>query len=221
MTMTTSLATLATTHPAASRVFHRFGLDFCCGGRQPLADACRAKGLDPEAVLAAITAEDASTDLPRWDKAPFPELIRFIIERYHYSLRLELPALIALATKVEHRHADKADCPHGLADLLEVLHERVLDHLAKEERVLFPMILERAGAGVGGPVRGLEDEHADHAQNLRRIRQFTHNFTPPLEACTSWRALYLRLEALEENFMNHVHLENNVLFVRALEGWEV
>ena len=98
MTMTTSLATLATTHPAASRVFHRFGLDFCCGGRQPLADACRAKGLDPEAVLAAITVEETSTDLPRWDKAPIPDLNRFLSERYDFSLRLEFPALSALAT---------------------------------------------------------------------------------------------------------------------------
>ena len=219
MMTTSTLATLATTHPAASRVFHRMGLDYCCGGRQALSDACRAKGLDPDAVLTAIAAEESSADLPRWDTAPIPDLIRFIVERYHDSLRAELPELIALAARVETRHADKPDCPRGLSALLEVVHERVVEHLEKEERVLFPMILEHIGAGIGGPIRVLEAEHTEHAHNLGRLRQFTHDYTPPAEACTSWRALYLRLAALQEDLMEHIHLENNVLFVRAQEGW--
>ena len=219
MTTTPTLATLATTRPAASRVFQRLGLDYCCGGRRAFNDACLAKGLDPDAVMSSIEAEEASTDLPRWDLAPLPDLIRFIVRRYHDPLRDELPALVDLAAHLERRHAERPDCPHGLRALLEVLHERVLEHLAKEERVLFPMILERAGAGIGGPVRVLEDEHTDHAVNLGRIRQLTHDFTPPSDACPTWRALYLRLAALEEEFHDHVHLENNVLFVRALQGW--
>jgi len=136
-------------------------------------------------------------------------------------LRAELPALVALAGRVEQRHADKADCPRGLSALLDVVHDRMLEHLEKEERVLFPMILEHSGAGLGGPVRVLEDEHLDHARNLGRIRQLTHDYTPPADACTSWQALYLRLQSLEHDLHDHVHLENNVLFVRALEGWEV
>jgi len=215
----TTLANLATTYPAASRVFQRIGLDYCCGGRTALSEACRARGLDTGAVVSAIEAEEAGSSLPRWDTAPIPDLIDFIITQYHEPLRAELPALIDLAAKVERRHAERPDVPRGLRAILDVLHERTLEHLMKEERVLFPMILEHIGAGVRGPVRVLEAEHEDHAHNLRRIRQLTHNFTPPADACTSWRALYLRLEAFEEDFHNHVHLENNVLFVRALEGW--
>jgi regulator of cell morphogenesis and NO signaling len=218
MTTTSTLAELATTHPAASRVFQRFGLDYCCGGRRPLADVCESKGLDPDTILSAIADEEARVDLPRWDRAPIPELITFIVERYHQALRNELPALIAQAARVENRHGDKPGCPHGLRDLLAAMHVDVLAHLEKEERVLFPMILDGYGARVGGPVRVLEAEHDGHGANLERIRQLTNNLTPPAHACPTWRALYLRLDALERELMDHVHLENNVLFPRALEG---
>src|SRR5262245_22967351 len=221
MTTSSTLASLATTHPAASRVFQRAGLDYCRGGRQALSDACATKGLDPDAILSAIAAEEAGADLPRWDTAPVADLIHFIVHRYHDTLRSELPALIALAGRVERRHADSPACPHGLRDLLECLHERVLEHLDKEERILFPMILDNFGAKAAGPVRVMEDEHEEHGRNLGRIRQFTNDFTAPPNACTSWLALYLRLAALEADFMDHVHLENNVLFVRALGRQEL
>ena len=220
MTTTSTLASLATTHPAASRVFRRAGLDYCCGGRQTLSDACASRGLEPEAILSAIAAEETSGDLRRWDTAPLPDLVDFIIHRYHDALRSELPALISLADRVERRHANTPDCPRGLRDLLECLHERVLEHLEKEERILFPMILDNFGARAAGPVRVLEEEHEEHGRNLGRIRQFTNDFTAPPHACTSWRALYLRLAALEADFKDHVHLENHVLFVRALEAQE-
>jgi regulator of cell morphogenesis and NO signaling len=220
MTTTSTLADLAIAHPAASRVFQRVGLDYCCGGRKALAEACASKGLDADAILSAITAEEARADLPHWGTAPLSELIHFIVERYHEPLRAELPALISQAARVEHRHANTAGCPRGLRDLLECMHERVLEHLEKEERVLFPMILDRFGKRAAGPVRVLEEEHDEHGRNLGRIRQFTNNFTPPPLACATWRALYLRLAALESELMDHIHLENNVLFPRALQGRE-
>jgi regulator of cell morphogenesis and NO signaling len=216
MTTRSTLADLAATHPAASRVFQRVGLDYCCGGREALSDACASKGLDPDAILLAITAEETRADLPRWDTAPLAELIRFIVERYHEPLRAELPALVSMAARVERRHASTPGCPHGLSGLLECLHERVLEHLDKEERVLFPMILEGLGRRASGPVRVVEEEHDEHGRSLRRLRQFTHDFTPPPPACATWRALYGRLAALESELMDHIHLENNVLFPRAL-----
>jgi regulator of cell morphogenesis and NO signaling len=216
MTTASTLADLATRHPAASRVFHRYGLDYCCGGRRSLAAVCSTRGLDPEAVLTAIADEESRADLPRWDTAPLPELVRFIVERYHQGLRSELPALISLAARVENRHAAAAECPRGLRDLLECLHERVLEHLEKEERVLFPMILDGTGTRASGPMRVLEEEHDEHGRGLGRIRQLTNDFTPPDGACPTWRALYLRLAALEAELMDHVHLENHVLFPRAL-----
>jgi regulator of cell morphogenesis and NO signaling len=218
MTTTSTLAELATTHPAASRVFQRFGLDYCCGGRKPLADVCASKGLDATKVLTAIAEEEARVDLPRWDNSPLPELIQFIVDRYHQRLRADFPWLIAQAARVENRHDDKPGCPHGLRDLLEGMHQSVLAHLEKEERVVFPMILDGYGRRAAGPVRILEAEHDDHAAHLARVRHLTDNLTPPAHACPTWRALYLRLGELERELMDHIHLEHNVLFPRALEA---
>jgi regulator of cell morphogenesis and NO signaling len=219
METTTTLADLATTHPAASRVFHRYGLDFCCGGRRPLAEACRERGLDEVAIVDAIERESAAdTSSPRWDIAPIADLVAFIVARYHERLRDELPQLVALARKVEAKHADKAACPRGLTSHLVAVHENVLLHLAKEERVLFPLILEGVGRMAAGPVRVMEQEHDDHRDALLRTRSLTSDFNAPAEACTSWRALYLRLDALEADLMEHIHLENHVLFTRVLRG---
>jgi regulator of cell morphogenesis and NO signaling len=219
MTTTTTLASLATTHPAASRVFKRSGLDYCCGGGQTLADACAKRGIDPREVLTAIAAEEETVDLQRWDTAPLGELVAFIVHRYHDSLRTELPALIAMADRVERRHAATPGCPTGLRDLLECLHERVIEHIEKEERVLFPLILGHC-PGIDTPVHVLLEEHDEHGRDLNSLRLFTNGYTAPPQACPTWRALYLRLDTFETDLMQHIHLENHVLFTRALQESE-
>jgi regulator of cell morphogenesis and NO signaling len=119
----------------------------CCHGRRPLAEACAERGLEADRLLAEIATEEAATPaLTRWDERPLPELVEHIVDFYHRRLRAELPELVALAAKVEARHADKATCPRGLGAHLEEVQRSVLEHLAKEEQILFPMILGgRAG----------------------------------------------------------------------------
>jgi regulator of cell morphogenesis and NO signaling len=217
MTASSTLADLAVTHPGAARVFHRHGLDFCCGGRQPLATVCAERGLDADAVLADIDREGAMPgDERRWDLEPLTALIAFIVTTYHRRLREAFPDLVRMAATVEARHAAKADCPKGLAAQLTAMHDEVLEHLAKEEQVLFPLILSGQGRMAIGPVHVLEMEHEAHARNLQIVRQITHDLQPPAEACPTWRALYLQLQALEQELMVHIHLENHVLFSRAL-----
>lgn len=217
MTSSTTLADLATAHPAAARVFYRHGLDFCCGGRRALSAVCAERGLDADAVIAAIESEERfPDDNQRWDLQPLTELIAFIVNTYHRRLRESLPELIRMAGKVEMRHADKVSCPRGLATHLVAMHESVLEHLAKEEQVLFPLIANGQGRVVAGPVHVMEKEHEEHARALQIIRRLTSNFESPADACVTWRALYLGLQQLEEELMLHVHLENNVLFRRAL-----
>jgi regulator of cell morphogenesis and NO signaling len=143
-------------------------------------------------------------------------LVAFIVNTYHRRLRESLPELIRMATKVEMRHADKASCPRGLAAHLIAMHESMLEHLAKEEQVLFPLIANGQGRVAAGPVHVMEMEHEEHARALQTLRRLTTDFTPPADACVTWRALYLGLQQLEEELMLHVHLENNVLFRRAL-----
>ena len=213
-----TLAELAIERPAASRIFQRLGLDYCCGGKRPLAEVCAEGNLDADEVLARIAAEDPESDSPRWSDRPVTDLVDFIVNHYHARLREELPELVALAHRVEQRHGDKPSCPRGLTDHLEAVHAAVLDHLAKEEQILFPLIVRGEAEMAAGPVEVMEYEHDDHGRNLAIIRELTDNLTAPEEACTSWRALYLRLDALEAELMEHIHLENHVLFPRALNA---
>ncbi len=215
-TKTATLAEFAVSSPGATKVFLAHGLDFCCGGQRPLADACAEKGLDVEAILRAIDAADRSAgDLTRWANRPVSELADFIEGYYHARLRTEIPRLIELAEKVEKVHADKPTCPRGLATHLCTMQAGVLDHLAKEEGVLFPLIRAGRGRMAGGPIHVMEQEHEDHGRALERLRELTANLTAPAEACATWRALYVRLGRLSDELMEHIHLENNVLFPRA------
>jgi regulator of cell morphogenesis and NO signaling len=213
----TTLAELAVAHPAAARIFYEHRLDFCCGGRRSLADACRERGLDAQSVLDDIARADAdAAPGVRWDLAPLPDLVDHIVRHYHHGLRDTLPNVIRMARKVESRHGDKPSCPVRLADHLEKVQASVLDHLEKEEAIVFPAIARGTGARAAGPMHVLEVEHEHHKADLMRIRALTADLVPPPEACTTWRALYVALQRLEQDLMEHIHLENNVLFRRAL-----
>jgi regulator of cell morphogenesis and NO signaling len=217
MTEKTTLAELAVTHGGASRVFHQHRLDFCCNGRRSLADACAERGLDASALLTEIAREAAISPTTRnWATEPLPALVSHIVSTYHARLREVMPDLIRMARKVEARHGDKPTCPTGLTALLASMHEEVLDHLQKEEQILFPLIASGYGSRASGPVMAMEHEHEGHRENLLRLRALTDDLTPPLEACTTWRALYLGMQQLERELMEHINLENNVLFPRAL-----
>jgi regulator of cell morphogenesis and NO signaling len=214
-----TLGEMAVQHPAATRVFWRHKLDFCCGGQQSFTEACREAGLDEHAIADEIDREETRGDAPaRWDERPLPELIDHIFVRYHEPLRRTLPVLVELARKVESRHADKATCPRGLAALLAEVESSVADHLAKEEQILFPLIKAGRGAQAQMPIRVMYQEHEDHGANLHKIRALTNDLQEPEEACESWRALYASLRELEAELQEHIHLENNVLFPRALQG---
>ena len=217
LTTQTTLAELAVKQPSASRVFQRYRLDFCCHGNRPLQEACDEYGLAPESVLAEIESEGRkSGNISRWEERPLSELIAWIVNYYHRRLRAEIPLLVAMAARVEQVHREKAACPRGLAGHLEAMHVAVLEHLFKEEAVLFPMIDAGAGSRAAAPVHMMEIEHEDHGETLRTIRKLTSNFTIPPEACATWIALYQRLEEFEAELMEHIHLENNILFRRAL-----
>lgn len=214
-----TLAELATSLPSASRVFHRHALDFCCNGRRTVAEACAQKRLDADRLVAELRAADAAGAAAAaidWTTRPLDELIDHVLGSYHEPHRDELRRLVAMAKKVEAVHADKPGCPHGLTALLTAVGEELEAHMQKEELVLFPAIRRGDGHHMAAAVRAMEQEHDDHGDNLTRLRQRTGDFTPPREACNTWRALYLGLAELELELMRHIHLENHVLFPRAV-----
>lgn len=214
-----TLADLAVRHAGASRVFYRLGLDFCCHGRVRLDEACAKHELETDRVIEQLQAAIAQAPAePRISEAPMPELIDHLLERFHADHREEVPRLLAMARKVEEVHADKPTCPRGLAAHLARMAEELEEHMQKEEQVLFPMLLAGRGAMAGMPISIMEEEHRDHAKNLERLRALAHDFQPPEDACNTWQALYLGLAELEQQLMEHIHLENNALFPRALNG---
>ncbi len=205
------LGEIATALPGATAVLHRHRLDFCCGGGATLAEAAAKRGLDAAAIAAELAAlEPGASELPQETEA----LIALILERFHAGHRRDLPELIRLARKVEAVHRERADAPAGLADLLEETAAELESHMQKEESVLFPMMLRGSHPMIGMPISMMRHEHDDHGANLERLAALTGDFTPPADACRTWRALYAGLDRLREELMLHIHTENNVLFPR-------
>jgi regulator of cell morphogenesis and NO signaling len=150
---------------------------------------------------------------------PLAELADYIETRYHETLRRDVPPLLAAARKVERVHAAKPAVPTGLADVLGVFWDEMQHHMLKEEQIVFP-IIRNGGRGdfIAVPIGVLEREHDHHGRTLAEIRTLTNDFTLPPHACATWRALYDGLANLEAELMQHIHLENNALFPRAIHG---
>ena len=172
-------------------------------------------------MLAEIARETAPAGAPeaRWDTAPLAELIAHIVETYHRPLDLELPRLDAMAEKVLAVHHDKdPEMLAGVRETVQALRADLEPHLQKEERILFPLILAGHGAAAAPPVSVMRAEHDAVGALLARLRALTRGYAVPAEACNTWRALWHGCAALERDLHAHIHLENNVLFPRALAG---
>ncbi len=217
-TLTLSLSDIAIQWPGATRIFGRLGLDFCCGGRRTLDAACREAGLDARAVLDDLAAgrDRATVDLTRWATAPLAELVAHLTGVVHARLRDDLPELVRLAAAVDRAHAQHARYSAEVTPLLIDLTADLLEHLEVEENILFPQVLAAHADASGATIRGLEDDHQRAGAALARLRELTHAFTAPADACPTWRALMSELARFAQELTEHVHLENNVLFPRAL-----
>jgi len=203
------LGAIAQQIPGATAVLRRHKLDFCCGGDATLAVAARERGDDAAKIAAELRAlAPLPADAPEEAEA----LIDHILERYHETHRRELPELILMARKVEEVHAGHAELPRGLSLLLEHIAEAIEEHMQKEERILFPMIRAGLGRVAVGPIAVMRHEHVEHGERLRQLEELTRDHTPPADACTTWCALYAGTRKLVDDVMQHIHLENNVLF---------
>tara|TARA_R110002094_G_scaffold149604_5_gene138194 strand:- start:388 stop:1065 length:678 start_codon:yes stop_codon:yes gene_type:complete len=214
-----TLAQLATARAGASRVFHRYNLDFCCHGQISLNEACAKKSIDVDQLIREVEAEERVAEpVEPWGERALAAVVEHIISHFHEPHRAELPRLLEMAQRVEKVHADKASCPHGLAKVIANLKADLIQHMEKEEQILFPMIVRGDGANAAAPIQVMEQEHVDAGDALTAIRKLTTDYQPPADACGTWRALYLGLDEFEQDLMKHVHLENYVLFPRALRS---
>lgn len=212
---------IAASLPSAARVFHRHGIDFCCGGKRTLTDACRARGIDPRTVTLELLDEAREQPpLPRWEDRPVRDLIEHIVATHHRPLPGELDRLEHLARKVASVHGSARPEIEldGIVDSVLRLRGDLLPHLEKEEEILFPWILLGRQPPPAGPVEVMEAEHEAVGDLLAELRARTGDYHLPPGACASWTALWQGLEALETDLHQHIHLENNVLHPRALGG---
>jgi regulator of cell morphogenesis and NO signaling len=201
------LSALATDIPGATAVFRKYKLDFCCGGAATLSDAALTKGLNAETIAEELKAlAPGETDAPREPKA----LIAHILARFHEVHRRELPELIRLAKRVEAVHGARTDAPKGLASLLQSFALELEAHMQKEEFVLFPLMEDGGHPAIEHPIAAMRAEHQDAGDQLKRLEPFA--VAPPADACATWRALNAGLAKFSDDLMNHIHLENNVLF---------
>jgi regulator of cell morphogenesis and NO signaling len=230
ITAATHVAEIAIADPGTIKVFQQHHIDFCCGGRLPLAEACSRHGLDAEVILAELRAVGESpAPEPRWETEPLTALVEHIQARYHRPLRDELPRLQAMLAKVVSRHGQHLpEVLLPLAATFEGLQEELLVHMAKEDAVLFPAIVASEGTlahdgnpwqpwlAIEGPVPVMEQEHENAGAALAKMRDLTGGYTAPEWACPTFRGLYHGLAQLEADMHVHVHLENHVLFPRAV-----
>jgi regulator of cell morphogenesis and NO signaling len=217
----TPIRDIVVEQPGRARVFERLGLDYCCQGSQPLSDACHAAGLEVEQVRRELEASDQDDHWEEdWSAAPLGRLIEHIVEIHHHFLRSELPRLERLMTKVALHHGLRYYALLDVAETFLAMKAELLDHMDKEEQVLFPMIRqleagEPAPLTVNNPVAVMEVEHRHVGEALQHMRRLTNNFTPPPDGCPAFQALMTGLAELEQDLHEHIHKENNILFPRA------
>jgi regulator of cell morphogenesis and NO signaling len=220
-------------HPAAVPVFEALGIDYCCGGNKSLEDACRRSNVSVDSVLsdlAGALAVRPAKDDTQWMNSSLGELADYVVQQHHAYARRELTRLNALSEKVFLRHGNGHPELEHIRDLVNALADELLIHMLKEEHVLFPRLKIMEAAAASGtahapsffgsminPIRYMMEDHDDAGELLRSLRAQTHDYLPPVGACMSYQALYQGLADLERDLHQHIHLENNILFPRAIE----
>jgi regulator of cell morphogenesis and NO signaling len=222
----TPVAEIVTTAPATARVFERHRIDYCCAGDRPLSRAAEERGIALDVLMEEIQAAVAAPPSAPEDAAGMGigALVDLILERHHRYVWAEWPRVEELAAKVEKAHgASHPGVVPALARLVRRMGHEIRAHLEKEEQILFPALKDldagRAlglSCGVGGPISVMRWEHDEHAKAFETLHRLTNDLTVPEGACPTWRALYDALGAFERDLHRHVHLENHVLFPKAL-----
>ncbi len=212
---TRTLGEIAVALPGATAVFRATGLDYCCGGQATLRDAAAADALDLDKLVAELRSLDQESVFSPAD-LDTQTLTETIVTRFHRVHSKEIPELIQLAERVEVVHKDHPAVPAGLAALLQKMLGELTVHMQKEEIVLFPQMCNGATMPLVFPITTMMAEHQEHGGHLEDVRKLTRDLTVPEGGCPTWRALYAGLDKFADDLVEHIHIENNILFPRFL-----
>lgn len=228
----TKMKDIALASPAARQVLEDAGLDYCCGGGKSLHEACLHADVPDEDILKRLreNSRDISPDDANWASAPLRDLTRHIFETHHRYVRDAIPRIRTLLDKVGAKHGEKHPEITGIQTLFIEVGQEMIMHMQKEEQILFPYIdaLEKAKSThssveppffqtVRNPIQAMMQEHDSAGDLVKQIRKASFEYKAPADACTSYKALYQDLQRFEVDLHQHVHLENNILFPRAVE----
>lgn len=216
--------------PESTRLFESLKIDYCCGGNQPLGQACTSAGVDVDDVMEMLAGVEQSNEAKDFQNTSLPELITHILDTHHVFTKSEMDRLQLLADKVLNAHGGNHPELVHLDELLTRLCDDLKPHMFKEEQILFPYINALVQAAdqnrtvpfapfgtVKNPIRMMTMEHDTAGEILRELRALTSDYKVPADACISYQTLYQALENFEKDLHQHIHLENNLLFPKALE----
>jgi regulator of cell morphogenesis and NO signaling len=228
----TSIAEIAVQLPRATKVFEDLKIDYCCGGAKPLNEACENAGVSVANVVQMLERADREPGAEEFDPktASMIRLIMHILDKHHVYVKKEMARINGLLPKVIAAHRRRHPELLQVADVFRKLCEDIKPHMFKEEQIFFPYIVELERSkrekapqpiapfgSASSPIRIMAAEHSEAGEVLRELRRLTTNYTVPEDGCLSFHTLYEALKAFEEDLHQHIHLENNVLFPRAIE----
>lgn len=213
-----------------AQVFQQYNIDFCCGGDRSIEEACKANSVDPREIFEALEQLDQSGPKDdNYDQWSLDFLMDYIVNNHHAFTRNKLREIGVYANKVAKVHGDRHEELKEIYYEFTMMHTEIVTHLDKEEQILFPYIKHLVEAEQKGktpqkpdfkeasnPIAMMEEEHDDAGASLAKIRKLSNDYTLPADACTTYQLLYQNLEAFEKDLFKHVHLENNILFPKAL-----
>lgn len=230
-TLEKTVREIALENPASIRVFESMGIDYCCGGKRPLTEACSHANVDFASVVALLESiRKPATPGTEWKNRSLTDLIAHIVGTHHAYVRRETPRIDTLLAKVLARHGTNHPEISQIQVLFSAISHELATHMIKEEHILFPHLERLEQASQSGkpvpsacfstvqlPIAAMMAEHDDAGALLAQIRQLSNGYTAPAGACPTYLGLYLALEEFEHDLHHHVHLENNSLFPRAVE----
>lgn len=223
---------IAVHYPVTVRVFESLGIDYCCGGRRSLQEACEKASVNLAETLQLLSSADelSSKEGSNWADTRILELTQHIVEQHHSYVRRESPRLIAMLDKVVTCHGADHQELKSIQEMFVAMVDELAMHMMKEENLLFPHLVKleeavRQGSpmphasfgSVEDPISRMMADHDDAGALTVHIRDLSNDFKVPVGACPTYRGLYQGLEEFERDLHRHVHLENNILFPKAIE----